>query len=156
MVKPPVVYIAGLLRAPRPRHRHRRLDLALPSWPASCSSDPPNVSGWDDDALARHLDASAAAGSRRQRARRADVVDADGDLQHDARAPDEGGAQGARASGAIPAISARHARALERFADARSRRVATDDWQQSAYRALRQNALRHADRHLPRHADLLS
>ena len=47
MVKPPVVYIAGLLRALRPRDRHRRW-----AWLMDMSGQtlfaPPNVAGWDD------------------------------------------------------------------------------------------------------------
>ena len=54
MVKPPIVYIAGLLRARR-RGIAERLVVDVPTWRASGCSGRPNVSGWNDD---RWLDTS--------------------------------------------------------------------------------------------------
>ena len=67
MVKPPIVYIAGLLRALRPR----RSTPSRWTWISGMTGQrlfyPPNVAGWDDN---RWLDtASCAAAGRRRRPR---------------------------------------------------------------------------------------
>ena len=56
MVKPPVVYIAGLLRGLGPRGRHDVLGLARRRGPASASSTRRTSPGWDDS---RWLDTNA-------------------------------------------------------------------------------------------------
>ena len=63
MVKPPIVYIAGHAARAAARGDDRRLDLDLRRSPASALFQPPNVAGWDEHALARHLARSAGAGS---------------------------------------------------------------------------------------------
>ena len=106
------------------------------------------------DALARHLDASAAAGprpaqiDRRRRDRRRRPL---------RRAGGAGGRRCARRSRfwGNPTLSRRRARELRALRGAR-RDVATDDWQQAAYRGAAPERAADADRHLPRLADLLS
>jgi hypothetical protein len=136
MVKPPVVYTAGLLRGMR-----RGVDTDSWTWIGHLMGQqlfrPPNVAGWDD---ARWLDsgtwrgrwhaASEAIGERR-------ISDDDGYRPDNPKqAVDR-----ALAFWGNPAISNRTRAGLIAFA----RRVetgATDSWQKQSYPILRQNALR--------------
>ena len=137
MVKPPVVYLARLLRALRPRRRRRRLGLALRHAGQQLFC-PPNVSGWDDD---RWLDTS------RMRARWLVAP------MPSTRSPSTPGTTtttptetagtaldaGARRLG-LPAAALRAPHRAARFANS-ARSLSLANWQNSPYRALRQNAL---------------
>ena len=83
-----------------------------------------------------------------------DVIDDDGpyDAGRDARRTR--GAQGARFWGE-PQLRAGAPRRASSATPARSRRVATADWQQEHVPRAAPERPAHADRHLPRHADLL-
>ena len=143
MVKPPAVYIAGLLRALR-----RAIDTDAWAWlgelPGQQLFHPPNVAGWDDDALAGHVRRCAGAGTTVDYAlaRPLQLGDAQIDDYDATETPDAGRRRGARVLGqpAAHARDARRARALRR------RCRAGADWPtgSSSYcRGLRQNALRH-------------
>jgi uncharacterized protein (DUF1800 family) len=136
MVKPPVVYTAGLLRG-----SSRGVDTDSWSWIGHLMGQklfhPPNVAGWDD---ARWLDsgtwrgrwqaASAAIGERRL----------DEELPYSPDAPNEA-VERALAFWGNPTITGTTRGALEAFA----RRVeagAVKNWQKQSYPRLRQNALR--------------
>ena len=140
---PPVVYNAGLLRAIGRGDRHDRVGLAVPGAGQQLFY-PPNVSGWD---FAHWLDTSTA----KARWEIASYVTAKSYAD-----PWPGGANRATAKARTPeeALAAR-ARLLGQpaplgriRAEHRGVRqgclegVATAGWQQSPYRAIRQNALR--------------
>ena len=113
MVKPPVVYIAGLLRAHRPRRRHRGVVVALERAGQRLFM-PPNVSGWDDDALARHRDLPRPLGGRELRAA---AVRADRQAAADAARRAAGARGRARSrSGAHPTLRPATRAALLAFA----------------------------------------
>jgi uncharacterized protein (DUF1800 family) len=137
MVKPPVVFIAGLLRA-------RRLGVGTTAW--VWLSDlagqqlfyPPDVSGWDDD---HWLDTSSWRGRWRAAswALRDDQLDPDKDkltVEKPAAAVER-----ALAFWGNPRITAGTRATLERFAD-RCRAGANKGWKQETYPVLCQNALR--------------
>ena len=140
MVKPPVVYLASLLRATR-----RGIDSEDWVWLSDMAGQqlfwPPNVSGWDER---RWLDTSTL------RARWLMVTYAlEADGYHDAwEEPYETGETAAAAINKAlqhwgwPAMRVEQQRELQALA-ARVERLAVEDWQQAPYRALRQNALRH-------------
>ncbi len=144
LVTPPVVYNAGLLRA-----IGRPIDTTAWAWLSAAAGQqlfyPPNVSGWD---FSRWLDTSTAkarweiasyvtaktlpqpvAGRRRTR------------IQRNARTPPRRFAS-ALAYWGNPPLSARiaavHRHLRRNVPDGR----VTADWEQSPYRAIRQNALR--------------
>jgi hypothetical protein len=99
---------------------------------------PPNVAGWDDD---RWLDTSTFRG----RWMVANLV-AESDLVDEDAPYDESEGPNLAVRRALgfwgnPTISRPTRRGLERYASA-VEGVATEDWQQSTFRALRQNALR--------------
>ena len=137
MVKPPVVQLAGMLRA-----LGRHIDTDAWTWLCDPAGQvlfrPPNVSGWDD---ARWLDTS------RMRARW-NIVDYalegisvdpwDGSYSA-GETPDEALGR-ALASWGNPALRAEHRAELLELAQ-RSERLAIANWQRKPYRALRQNAL---------------
>lgn len=139
MVKPPVVFAAGLMRS-------LKETINTESWTWLCSSagqqlfNPPNVSGWDDD---RWLDTSTT------RARWLMVTNVLGDRHFDAwdeQTPyraDESTREAlnrALATFGWPALRAEHQQELISLSNRVTGRI-TDDWQKSPYRALRQNAL---------------
>jgi Protein of unknown function (DUF1800) len=138
MVKPPVVYLAGQLRA-----LGRPVDTDDWTWLCSQAGQllfwPPNVSGWDD---ARWLDTST------MRARWLLVTyaldgrdfDAWDDPYPETESVDAAMTSALSAWGYPPLRSEHHAE-LVSFAN-RAAALATASWQQSPYRALRQNALR--------------
>ncbi len=137
MVKPPIVYLAGLLRA-------RRLGVSTEDyvWASDISGQllfrPPNVAGWDDE---RWLDTSTFRG----RWIAANIVS--GLDVVDEQAPYEE-SEGAREAvkralhfWGNPPVTDSTRKALIRYANS-VQAVATEEWQESTYRALRQNALR--------------
>jgi hypothetical protein len=137
MVKPPVVQLAGMLRA-----TGRYIDTY--SWVWLCEEAgqqlfwPPNVSGWDDT---RWLDTS------RMRARWnmvdyvLDNISVDAwNSEYSATETAEEALARAIASWGSPALREEHRAELLDFAR-RSEKLATADWEQGPYRAMRQNAL---------------
>jgi uncharacterized protein (DUF1800 family) len=138
MIKPPVVYLASLLRAIR-----RPVDTDAWHWLCAEAGQllfwPPNVSGWDDD---RWLDTS------RTRARWHMITYAVEDLwvdpwnePYDAAEAPEPALDAALAHWAYPPLRVEHHDELLRF----SRNAWTGvvaGWQQAPARAMRQNALR--------------
>ncbi len=139
MVKPPVVHLAGMLRA-----LGRHIDTDAWRWLCEPAGQvlfwPPNVSGWDDS---RWLDTS------RMRARWNIVdyalagisVDAWADPYPTTETPDEA-LNRAVASWSSPALRAEHRAELLDLAQ-RSEKLITANWQKGPYRAMRQNALLH-------------
>jgi hypothetical protein len=137
MVKPPVVQLAGMLRA-----LHRGIDTEAWTWLCDEAGQllfwPPNVSGWDDT---RWLDTS------RMRARWNMVdyaldgtsVDAWGTDYSETETPDEALAR-ALASWGGPTLRDEH-RAELLDLGRRVESLVVADWQQGPYRAMRQNAL---------------
>jgi uncharacterized protein (DUF1800 family) len=137
MVKPPVVQLAGMLRA-----LGRHVDTEAWTWLCEQAGQrlfyPPNVSGWDDS---RWLDTS------RMRARWLLVtyvlegisVNAWGDDYSETETTDEALAR-ALASWGSPALREEHRAELLDFAR-RSEGLIVADWQKGPYRAMRQNAL---------------
>lgn len=139
MVKPPVVYAAGLLRS-------LKQTVTTDDWAWLCSSAgqqlfyPPNVSGWDDE---RWLDTST------MRARWLMVTIALEKVRHEAwddkkpyRAKETTREALNRALQTFgwPAIRAEHHNELISMSNRVNGRI-TDEWQEAPYRALRQNAL---------------
>jgi hypothetical protein len=137
MVKPPVVQLAGMLRV-----LGRYIDTEAWIWLCDQAGQqlfyPPNVSGWDDT---RWLDTS------RMRARWNTVdyvlddisVNAWSDPYSATETANEALAR-ALASWGSPALRDEHRAELLDFAQ-RSEKLATVDWEQGPYRAMRQNAL---------------
>jgi Protein of unknown function (DUF1800) len=136
MVKPPIVYIAGLHRA---RRRGLQDDWA---WRAELAGQrlfrPPNVAGWDES---RWLDTSTFRG-RWIAANEVAGYDAiDSEAPYNAtEGPKEAVRKAVRFWG-DPPLSRSTLKALERYAGAVAA-SATADWQQESFRLLRQNALR--------------
>jgi uncharacterized protein (DUF1800 family) len=136
MVKPPAVYIAGL-------HRARRRGVSGDwSWISSVAGQrlfrPPNVAGWNDE---RWLDTSTFRGRwiAANEIAGADAVDSE--KPYNARESSETALRKALRYWGDPAISAGTRKALLSFCD-KVGRNAREDWEKSAFRALRQNALR--------------
>ena len=136
MVKPPVVYVAGLLRA---RRRGVQSDW---TWITELAGQrlfrPPNVAGWDDS---RWLDTSTFRGRwiAANEIAGYDVIDDDGPYD---------GTEGPKAAVSTalkfwgePQLRTGARKGLERYAGAVAT-AATADWQQETFRLLRQNALR--------------
>jgi len=139
MVKPPVVYLAGLLRA-----SGRAIDTDV--WAQLCAEAgqllfwPPNVSGWDDS---RWLDT----GTMRARWLFVTyVLEGHGyfdarDKPYSASETTDAALNRALEHWGWPALRVEQQSELVRFAK-RSAALATRHWQQAPYRALRQNGLR--------------
>jgi uncharacterized protein (DUF1800 family) len=136
MVKPPIVYIAGLLRA---RRRGIQSDW---SWIADLSGQrlfrPPNVSGWDDN---RWLDTSTFRGRWTAANEIAGYDAIDEEAPYDAAETAKTAVNKALRFWGDPLISNASRKGLVRYAGAVAA-AATDDWQQDTFRLLRQNALR--------------
>jgi uncharacterized protein (DUF1800 family) len=136
MVKPPIVQIAGMLRA-----RKRGIEDDSWVWISDNAGqrlfDPPNVAGWDEE---RWLDTAKVAGrwSASGRLVDADRVD-DDDYPEDETAREA--LQKALRYWGHPTISDRTERELLHFAR-KVESIAVSEWQQGPYRGLRQNALR--------------
>ncbi len=137
LVKPPMVQIAGMMRA---RRQYVRSDVW--SWVSELAGqrpfDPPNVAGWDET---RWLDTSTFRGRwiAASHVTERDEVDA-GKPYDEKEGPAEAVAK-ALAYWGHPSISARTKSELGGFAQ-RAQSAIVADWERSAYRALRQNALR--------------
>ena len=136
MTKPPIVQIAGMLRA-------RKSGVTTDAW--SWISDgagqrlfrPPNVAGWDEQ---RWLDTARLSGRWSAAAQTTKEHEAD-DENYDARETAREAVVKAMRFWGTPTLTKRTQAELMRFSK-RVENIATDDWQQEAYRALRQNALR--------------
>lgn len=136
MLKPPIVMIAGMLRA-----RGRGIDTDAWTWVSDLAGQrpfsPPNVSGWDEE---RWLDTSTFRG----RWSAVSQITRSDELGDDGYDPSETPAQALdRALGywANPALSAATRERLLAFGRDVEERI-TASWQEDTYRALRQNALR--------------
>jgi hypothetical protein len=136
MVKPPIVYIAGLHRA---RRKGVRGDWA---WIAELAGQrlfrPPNVAGWDDS---RWLNTSTFRGRwiAANEIIGDDMID-DG-AKYDARETTKVAVKRALKFWGNPLVSSATRKGFERYADAVAD-AATADWEQESFRLLRQNALR--------------
>ena len=143
MVTPPVVYNAGLLRA-----AGRYIDTTAWTWLSAAAGQqlfyPPNVSGWD---FTRWLDTSTA----KARWEMATWVTSDtypnpwpgqGEPRYSETESAAEALTSALAYWADPGISAESLQSIREFAQTCLEGVATAKWQQSPYRAIRQNALR--------------
>ncbi len=136
MVKPPVVYTAGLLRA-----RGRGIDTGSYVWLGDLSGQrlfyPPNVAGWDDD---RWLDTSKFRGrwSIVNRIARDDRLDTNEDTRP--ANPKKLVANALRFWG-NPTISSRTHDSLLRFAK-RALKDADSNWKKESYPILIENGLR--------------
>src|SRR6266516_262102 len=136
MVKPPAVYVAGLLRALR-----RGIDTEAWTWLMGLAGQqlfyPPNVAGWDDS---RWLDTATyrARWMIAAHAIRPHVLDSD-----KAKLPDDAAKLMSRAESFLgkPAITAQTRNELKRFTR-RSLANATAQWKKEQYPALIENALR--------------
>ena len=136
MVKPPMVYIAGLLRG-------RRVGVAGGwAWITDIAGQrvfqPPNVAGWDET---RWLDTSTFRGRWIAANEVAGVDAVDPELDYDEREGPNAAVRRALRFWGDPSISTQTRKGLLGYASA-VQQAATADWQQSSYRALRQNALR--------------
>jgi hypothetical protein len=137
MVKPPVVQVAGMLRAVG-----RGIDT--PAWAWLCDSAgqylfmPPNVSGWDDT---RWLD-TATFRARWQIAQHiCDPARLDGEKGDTAPSDPAALVDRAAAFWGTPTLSAPVRAGLERYA-ADTMAAADKPWKQSSYPVLAENALR--------------
>jgi uncharacterized protein (DUF1800 family) len=136
MVKPPIVQIAGMLRA-------RRQGVTTDDWTWIADEagqrlfQPPNVAGWDET---RWLDTARLSGRWTAAAQSTDLARAD-EEHYDAKETAKEALAKALKFWGGPTISKKTRAELLRFAH-RVEAVAKEDWQQESYRALRQNALR--------------
>ncbi|HEX4563090.1 MAG TPA: DUF1800 domain-containing protein [Solirubrobacteraceae bacterium] len=143
LVTPPVVYNAGLLRA-----IERPIDTTAWAWLSAAAGQqlfyPPNVSGWD---FTHWLDTSTA----RARWEIASYATAKtyanpwpGKGEPEYSATEEPGAALANALRywSSPDLTGASSACIAEFADRSLQGVAIAEWQQSPYRAIRQNALR--------------
>jgi uncharacterized protein (DUF1800 family) len=136
MVKPPVVQIAGMLRA-------RKQGISTDAW--SWISDdagqrlfrPPNVAGWDET---RWLDTARLSGRWEAAAQSTELAQVDEEHYDAKETPKEAVAKALKFWGK-PSLSKKTQGELLHFAN-RVEAIAKEDWQQESYRALRQNALR--------------
>ena len=139
MVKPPIVLLAGLLRA-----LQRSVDGEYWIWYSENAGQrlfyPPDVSGWDDS---RWLDTSTIRGRFElvSRALTGRVLDGDAVDDYDATETPEQAVAAARAWAHDPSLSSETV--ARSRASPPTRCPAPAGWQLSTYRGLRQNALRH-------------
>jgi hypothetical protein len=143
LVTPPVVYNAGLLRAIA-----RPIDTTAWAWLCASAGQqlfyPPNVSGWD---FTRWLDTSTA----KARWEIASYVTAktypnpwpeQGETEYSETEDPSEALASALAYWASPPLSGESEQCIAEFAESCLEGLATAPWQQSPYRAIRQNALR--------------
>jgi uncharacterized protein (DUF1800 family) len=143
LVTPPVVYNVGLLRA-----IGRPIDTVAWSWLCSGAGQqlfyPPNVSGWD---FTRWLDTSTA----KARWEIASYVTAKtypnpwpatGEAKYSETEEPSAALASALAYWGGPELTSESLSCIEAFAQSCLQGVATAKWEQSPYRAMRQNALR--------------
>jgi uncharacterized protein (DUF1800 family) len=140
MVKPPVVYVAGLLRA-----LHRPVDTEDWTWICEQAGqklfEPPNVAGWDDT---RWLDTATwrARWVAANTALEKTTVNPDPPKHHKPlRESPERAVQRATGHWGHPALSRATTRRLHAFAH-HCAQLEDEDWKRDVYPALRQNALR--------------
>jgi uncharacterized protein (DUF1800 family) len=137
MIKPPIVFIAGMLRA-----RRRGIDTDAWTWVSELAGQrlffPPNVSGWDET---RWLDTSTLRGRWTAAAVAIERDEADSNGGYDPNETAEVAVARALKYWGNPPLTSATRRELDRFAK-RVENVIAADWEESAYRGLRQNALR--------------
>ena len=137
MVKPPIVFIAGMLRA-----RSKSINTEAWSWisdmAGQCPFQPPNVSGWNEE---RWLDTSSYRGRwiAASYITGDDEVDPEGNYSDD-ETPAEA-VEKALKYWANPPIDPATQAGLVAFGGAVEDAIVAD-WQEGTFRALRQNALR--------------
>ena len=135
MVKPPIVYIAGMLRA-----RERGIDKDSWSWIPDMAGQrpfrPPNVAGWDEE---RWLDTSSWRGRWFAASYITDPDELKGTYSK-TETPDEA-VDNALGYWGDPVIDSATRAGLEDFCETVEDGI-TADWQKSDHRRLRQNALR--------------
>ena len=150
MVKPPVVYLAGMLRA-----RRRGIDTEAWTWLSNQAGQqlfyPPNVAGWDDDALARHRLVPRTLERRRPRAAGPPCSR----VTTRRRSTRTSSSTARSRSGASRASRPPTKRALKSFAH-HAIADADERWKKEQYPPLIENALRAPDRHLPGPANELA
>jgi Protein of unknown function (DUF1800) len=140
LVKPPIVFNAGLLRM-----IGRGVDTTSWSWLGDHAGQhlfqPPNVSGWDD---ASWLDTSTWRGRSLMvtYALRENHVDPWGDVKYDDKEDPQTAVARALQFTGNPTLTKETRAALLAFASS-CLPITMERWQQSPYRAMRQNALRH-------------
>jgi uncharacterized protein (DUF1800 family) len=136
MVKPPVVQIAGMLRA-----RQAGIWTEDFTWVSETAGqllfDPPNVSGWDEE---RWLDTARISGRWAAAGRVTEQYEALEEGYPVKESAKEAVAKAWRFWGK-PTLSKKTEKELLRFANRVEGKV-TEEWHESSYRALRQNALR--------------
>jgi uncharacterized protein (DUF1800 family) len=138
MVKPPVVFIVGMLKA-----RGRYIDTDSWVWISDLAGqlpfNPPNVAGWDET---RWLDTSTLRGRWTAAAEvvEADEIADDGNYPNGNETPQEA-LDKALSYWGHPRISASTKSELLRFGQKVEEAIVAD-WERKTYRALRQNALR--------------
>ncbi len=139
MVKPPVVFAAGMLRALR-----RPVDIASWAWLSELTGQflfrPPDVSGWDD---ARWLDTGTVRGRWEYVRYGIDPYHLEGTAfsEYDPTETADAAVTTARAFWGNPALTPETVAGLTSFA-AGCVNASLPMWQQKQYRAARQNALR--------------
>jgi uncharacterized protein (DUF1800 family) len=136
MIKPPIVQIAGMLRA-------RKAGVTTDAWTWIADNagqrlfDPPNVAGWDEE---HWLDTARLSGRWSAAAQVTDQVAVDEEHYDPTETAKDAIAKAMRFWGKPTLTKTTHAELL-RFAN-RVEAAADEDWEKGAYRALRQNALR--------------
>ena len=142
MVKPPAVYVAGLLRS-----LHRGIDTDAWAWLMDMSGQtlfaPPTVAGWDDT---RWIDTATWRGRWMAANWALEGRTLDPDPEKTRYPPLRQQKPAAAVDAALrfwggPSLTPRTRRELVGFAQ-RAARAATEPWQQESYAILRQNALR--------------
>ncbi len=140
MVKPPVVYLAGLMR-----NRSRPIDDDGWTWVSRLAGQqlfrPPSVAGWDDE---RWLDTSTLRGRWVMVSvlMEDQTISSDEMKAYDALETPEQAVRRARDFWGDPAMTAEGVAALTTFATT-CLPATMANWEQPYYRGLRQNALRH-------------
>jgi len=136
MVKPPVVQIAGMLRAKKSGIWTEDF-VWISADAGQLLFDPPNVSGWDEQ---RWLDTARIGGRWSAAARLTEQFEVIEDGYPVKETPKEAVAKAWRFWGK-PTLSKRTEMELQQFAN-RVEGIITEEWHERSYRALRQNALR--------------
>lgn len=143
MIKPPVVYTAGLMRT-----RNKTITDGSWAWLAELSGQrlfyPPNVSGWDDTAW---IDTGTFRGrwNAVRYATNADLLDPGNAAEKAAQDGAETSAQAVQKALAYwgnPSFGKASTRVLTQFSDQVGVEADSADWKKSSHRMMRQNALR--------------
>ena len=142
LLTPPVVYNAGLLRS-----ISRPIDTTAWAWLSANAGQqlfyPPNVSGWDFTPLARHLDRQGALGNGQLRHLEDLSRPVAGRRRHVQRnrGPRDGARRVPSPTGPIRCCRLNREQCIATFAQSCLKEPLAS-WEQSPYRAMRQNALR--------------